>query len=71
MLARRHLVKEWTAGQYTGATDHTLGCSRSGLAVAVFVMRPGTPRESWGRAATADDRPLFVPVRDSPPDRRR
>lgn len=25
----------------------------TGLAVAVFVMRPGTPRESWGRAAMA------------------
>lgn len=36
VLARRHLVKEWTAGQYTGATDHTLSCSRSGLAVAIL-----------------------------------
>lgn len=25
----------------------------TGLAVAVFVMRPGTPRESWGRVAMA------------------
>lgn len=35
-LARRHLVRQWPAGQYTGATDHTLGCSRSGLAIAVL-----------------------------------
>jgi hypothetical protein len=25
----------------------------TGLAVAVFVLRPGTPREAWGRAAMA------------------
>src|SRR3989442_6695128 len=27
--------------------------STTGVAVAVFVMRPGTPRESWGRVAMA------------------
>lgn len=36
VLARRHLVREWNAAPYTGASDHTLGCSRSGLAVAVL-----------------------------------
>lgn len=36
VLARRHLVTQWPAGQYASATDHTLSCSRSGLAIAVL-----------------------------------
>src|ERR1700682_2427413 len=35
----------------------------TGLAVAVFVMRPGTPREAWGRAAVAGGlHGLAVPI---------
>lgn len=36
VLARRHFLTQRPAGQYTGATDHTLSCSRSGLAIAVL-----------------------------------
>lgn len=35
-MARRELVAAWPAGEYTGATDSTLSCSRSGLAALLL-----------------------------------
>ncbi|WP_177246760.1 aminotransferase class V-fold PLP-dependent enzyme [Actinacidiphila alni] len=35
-LARRHLVSAVAAGEYIGATDHTMACSRSGTAAVIL-----------------------------------